>query len=309
MMSIASVVNRIGDDGLWDEADGFYYDLLRFPDGTSTRLKVRSFVGLLPLCATTVIERYQREQAPMLVHQFAKALKQFPALRETMHPTGPDNFGVADRGILAIVNPARLKRIFEKLFDEREFLSPYGIRSVSRYHFDHPYAFAVHGDDYGVRYLPGESDSGVFGGNTNWRGPIWLPINVLIIRALLNFYLYYGDTFKIEFPTGSHRVMNLFDISKNLAHRLKAIFLPDENGERPVYGRYNKFQNDPHWRDNLNFFEYFNADNGTGLGASHQTGWTGLVATLIQLFGSTDAETLLETGKPGLVQPILNKSA
>ena len=186
-------VNRIGDDGLWDEADGFYYDLLRFPDGTSTRLKVRSIVGLLPLCATTVVEKYQRDQFPMLATQFAQGLKLFPTLRETMHPTGPDYLGVADRGILALVNPTRLKRILEKLFDENEFLSPYGIRSVSRYHAEHPYIFKWHGDEYGVHYVPGESDSAMFGGNTNWRGPIWLPSNMLIIRALLNFYLYYGE--------------------------------------------------------------------------------------------------------------------
>jgi Mannosylglycerate hydrolase MGH1-like glycoside hydrolase domain len=303
MMWIGSVVNRIGDDGLWDEVDGFYYDLLRFPDGTSMRLKVRSIVGLLPLCATTIVEKYQREQSPMFANQFAKSLKQFPTLRETMHPTGPDHLGVADRGILALVNPTRLKRILEKLFDENEFLSLYGIRSVSRYHAEHPYVFKVHGDEYGVHYLPGESDSSMFGGNTNWRGPIWFPINILIIRALLNFYLYYGDNLRVEFPTGSHNLMNLFDISKNIAQRLSGIFLPDEDGRRPVYGRYQKFQSDAHWRDYLNFFEYFNADTGAGLGASHQTGWTGLVAVLIKLFGGTDSKTLLETGKLGLIQP------
>ena len=306
MIGIASVVNRIGDDGLWDEVDGFYYDLLRFPDGTSMRLKVRSIVGLLPLCATTIVEKYQREQSPMLVREFVERVRQFPTLRETMHPTGPEHLGVADRGILAIVNPNRLKRILEKLFDEEEFLGAYGIRSVSRYHAANPYVFKVHGDEYGVRYLPGESDSGVFGGNTNWRGPIWLPINILIIRALLNFYLYYGDTFRVEFPTGSHNLMNLFDISKNIAHRLTAILLPDKDGKRPVYGDYKKFHNDRHWRDHLNFYEYFNADNGAGLGASHHTGWTGLIAALIQLFGATDSKRLLEEGKPGLVQPLLS---
>jgi hypothetical protein len=302
MTWIASVVNRIGDDGLWDEVDGFYYDLLRFPDGTSTRLKVRSIVGLLPLCATTVVEKYQREHAPMLMSQIGRGFRQFPALMETMHPMGPDHLGVADRGILALVNPRRLHRILEKLFDENEFLSPYGIRSVSRYHADHPYVFKVHGDEYGVQYLPGESDSAIFGGNINWRGPVWLPINMLIIRALLNFYLYYGDAFRIEFPTGSHRHMNLFEISRNIAHRLTRIFLPEKDGRRPVYGCREKFQN-PHWRDHLNFFEYFNAETGAGLGASHQTGWTGLVAALIHLFGHTDSKTLLETGKSGLWRP------
>jgi hypothetical protein len=309
MMSIASVVNRIGDDGFWDEADGFYYDLLRLPDGTSMRLKVRSVVGLLPLCATTVVEKYQRQQFSMLLDRYQQRLKQFPMLGETMHPTGPDHFGVADRGILALVNPVRLKRVLQKLFDENEFLSPYGIRSVSRYHAEHPYVFNVHGDEYKVHYLAGEPDSPMFGGNNNWHGPIWLPVNIVIIRALLNFYLYYGDSFKVEFPTGSHRLMNLFDISKNIAHRLTALFLPDDQGRRPVYGSREKFRNDPDWRDYLNFFEYFDGDTGAGLGASHQTGWTGLVAALIQLFGNLDSKTLLETGRFGLVQPRLNNVA
>jgi hypothetical protein len=309
MMSIASVVNRIGDDGLWDEADGFYYDLLRLPDGTAMRLKVRSIVGLLPLCATTVVEKYQREQCPMLLSRFEEILKRFPSLKETLHPTGPDHFGCADRGILALVTPARLKRILEKLFDENEFLSPYGIRSVSRIHKEHPYIFKVHGEEYRVDYQAGEQNSSAFGLNSNWRGPIWLPLNILIIRALLNFYLYYGDSFRIEFPTGSHRPLNLFDISRNIVHRLTAIFLPDEQGRRPVYGSRAKFQTDPLWSEYLNFFEYFNGDTGEGLGASHQTGWTGLVVTLIQLFGNLDAKTLLETGKFGLVHPRLNPAA
>jgi hypothetical protein len=217
-----------------------------------------------------------------------------------MHPTGPDHLGVADRGILALVNPIRLKRILEKLFDENEFLSPYGIRSLSRYHADHPYVFKVHGDEYRIGYLPGEPDSAMFGGNTNWRGPIWFPLNIVVIRALLNFYLYYGDTFRVEFPTGSHNLMNLFDISKNIAHRLTGIFLPDVDGRRPVYGCYEKFQNDPHWRDYINFFEYFHADTGVGLGASHHTGWTGLLPALIQFFGRTDSKSLLATGKLGV---------
>jgi hypothetical protein len=302
MVEIASVVNRIGDDGLWDETDGFYYDLLRFPDGASMRLKVRSVVGLLPLCATSVVEKYHRDRCPMIVKQFAQLLTQFPSLRETMHPIGQEHRGFAEREILAVVNPARLKRILEKLFDEKEFLSPYGIRSVSLYHAEHPYIFKVHGDEYGIRYKPGESDC-AFSGNNNWGGPVWLPINILIIRALLNFYLYYGDTLKVEFPTGSHNVMNLFDISKHLSQRLARIFVPNEAGRRPAYGNHEKFHTDPNWRDCLSFFEYFNADTGQGLGASHHTGWTGLIALLINLFGSTDAKTLLQTGKTGMVHP------
>jgi hypothetical protein len=310
MVSIASIMNRIGDDGFWDEADGFYYDLLRFPDGTSTRLKVRSAVGLLPLCATTAVEKYQREQVPALTRQILQSFGHSPVMGEIIHPTGPDHLGATERGILALVTPARLKRILEKLFDENEFLSPYGIRSVSRYHADNPYVFTFHGDRHEVHYVPGESDSGMFGGNTNWRGPIWLPINILIVRALLNFYLYYGDTFRIEFPTGSHNLMNLFDASKNIVHRLTSLFLLDENGRRPVYGRSKKFQQDPHWREHLNFFEYFNAETGAGLGASHQTGWTSLVAALIQLFGSVNSQTLMESGKLGFFQtPSLKKAS
>jgi hypothetical protein len=301
MTGIAKIVNRIGDDGLWDETDGFYYDLLRLPDGSSTRLKVRSIVGLLPLCATTVVEKYQREQSPMLTNHIQRGFGQFPELMESMHPTGPDHLGVGDRGILSLVNPRRLRRILEKLLDENEFLSPYGIRSVSRFHAEHPFVFTVHGDEYRVRYQSGESESSMLGGNTNWRGPIWLPINMLIIRALLNFYLYYGDALKVDFPTGSHRPMNLFEIARNIAARVTGIFLPDQEGKRPVYGRFEKFQTDPHWHDCLNFFEYFNADTGAGLGASHQTGWTGLVAALIHLFGHNDSKTLLETGKTRLL--------
>ena len=205
--------------------------------------------------------------------------------------------GVAERGILALVNPERLRRILTKMLDENEFLSPYGIRSLSKFHEQHPYIFHVNGQEYRVDYLPAESNTGMFGGNSNWRGPIWMPVNVLIIRALLNFHLYYGDNFKIECPTGSGNMMNLFEVAKEIADRLGRIFLRDEHGRRPVYGGAEKFQNDPHWRDYILFYEYFHGDNGAGLGASHQTGWTGLVAKTMQLFGLLDAKTTLEGGK------------
>ena len=210
-----------------------------------------------------------------------------------MHPTGPDHLGVADRGILALVNPDRLKRILKKLFDENEFLSRYGIRSVSRYHADHPYVFKVHGDDYRIHYLPGESDSPMFGGNTNWRGPIWFPMNTLLIRGLGNLYAFYGNDFTVECPTGSGRFMNLFEVAQEITRRLVSIFLRDEQGARPVHGGVRKFQCDEHWRDLILFYEYFHGDNGAGIGASHQTGWTGLVAPLMQFFGAVDAETYL----------------
>ena len=176
------------------------------------------------------------------------------------------------------------------MLDENEFLSPYGIRSLSKFHEQHPYVFHVQGQEYRVDYLPAESNTGMFGGNSNWRGPVWMPVNAMIIRALLNFYAYYGDNFKIECPTGSGRMMNLFEVAKEIADRLTRIFLRDAQGRRPVYGGTEKFQTDPHWRDHILFYEYFHGDNGAGLGASHQTGWTGLVAKLIQLFGLLDAE-------------------
>jgi hypothetical protein len=183
------------------------------------------------------------------------------------------------------------------MLDEDEILSSYGIRAVSRYHAEHPYIFSVHGKQYRLDYLPAESDNSMFGGNSNWRGPIWIPVNVLLIRALLQFYLYYGDTFKVECPTGSGNLINLFEVSKEISTRLQRIFLRDERGRRPVYGGTEKFQADPYWRDHLLFYEYFHGDNGAGLGASHQTGWTGLVAKLIQLYGYLDPKEVLEAGR------------
>lgn len=294
---IAAAMNKPGEDGMWDEEDGFYYDVLRLPDGSSTRLKVRSMVGLLPLCATTVIEEWQREQVRHATATFQQRVLQMPELLASVHKTGPGHFGVADRGIFALVNQERLRRILSKMLDENEFLSPYGIRSLSKYHQEHPYVFHVGGQDYRVDYLPAESNNGMFGGNSNWRGPVWMPVNALIIRALLSYYLYYGDTFKIECPTGSGRMMNLFEVSKEIADRLTRIFLRDEHGRRPVYGGSETFQSDPHWRDHLLFYEYFHGDNGAGLGASHQTGWTGVIATLIELYGVLDPKTLLQKGK------------
>jgi hypothetical protein len=294
---IARAMNRPGPDSMWDEEDGFYYDLLRLPDGSATRLKVRSMVGLLPLCATTVVEPWQREQIPQAWAQLRQRLGRIPELKETIHPTGAGYLGVGERGILALLNPERLRRTLAKMLDENEFLGPYGIRSLSKFHAEHPYVFHVNGQEYRVDYLPGESNTGMFGGNSNWRGPVWMPVNIMLIRALLNFYLYYGDNFKIECPTGSGKLMNLFEVSKEIADRLTHIFTRDENGRRAVYGGTEKFQTDSHWRDHILFYEYFHGDNGAGLGASHQTGWTGLVAKLIQLYGQLDAERALELGK------------
>ncbi|BDG01942.1 MGH1-like glycoside hydrolase domain-containing protein [Anaeromyxobacter oryzae] len=300
---IANAMNRSGAEGMWDEEDGFYYDILRLPDGTATRLKVRSMVGLLPLCATTVFERFELERTPRLVAHFQERVRRFPHLLETMHApakarlgAGEEQYAYADRAMLAVVTSQRLRRILARMLDENEFLSPYGLRAVSRYHKDHPYVFHVAGQEFRVDYLPAESDSGMFGGNSNWRGPIWMPVNVLLIRALLNFYLFYGDAFRVECPTGSGRMMNLYEVAEELAKRLTRIFLRGADGKRPVYGGTEKFQTDPHWRDNLLFYEYFHGDLGAGIGASHQTGWTGLVATLIRIFGTMDAKSFLELG-------------
>jgi hypothetical protein len=291
---IAAAINRPGADGMWDQEDGFYYDILCLPDGTATRLKVRSMVGLLPLCATTVIEPWQRALVPNTVANYLGRLKKMPELLNSIHPTGPGDLGVGERGIAALVNPERLRRILTKMLDENEFLSPYGIRSLSKFHEKHPYIFHVGDEEYRVDYLPGESNSGMFGGNSNWRGPIWMPVNVLIIRALIMFFAYYGNDFKIECPTGSGRMMNLFEVAKEIADRLARIFLRDGSGRRPVYGGAQKFQENPHWRDHLLFYEYFHGDSGAGLGASHQTGWTGTVAKLIQVFGFLDSKFVLE---------------
>ena len=301
---IGKAMNKVGSDGMWDEEDGFYYDVLRLPDGSATRLKVRSMVGLLPICATSVAEPWQRERVPKVIAQFRDRVRQMPELLEGIHPTGEGHRGYGDRGIFAVVNPERLRRILSRMLDENEFLSPYGIRSLSRAHRDHPYVVQVHGQEYRVKYLPAESDSGVFGGNSNWRGPIWMPVNVLLIRALLSFYLFYGDTFQVECPTGSGRLMNLFEVAREIADRLVRIFLRDSDGRRPVFGGMEKFQKDPHWRDHLLFYEYFHGDNGAGIGASHQTGWTGLVATIIDLFTQIDPRKALDRGKRSAFETI-----
>jgi hypothetical protein len=293
---IAHSMNKIGD-GMWDEEDGFYYDVLRRPDGIATRLKVSSMVGLLPLCAATVVEKWQRERVSKLTeHMFAR-LRRMPELHASIHVPGTGTRGVTGRGMLALVNEERLRRILPRMLDENEFLSPYGIRALSRYHADHPYVFSVHGQEHRVHYLPAESDTAMFGGNSNWRGPIWMPVNILLIRALLQYYLYYGESFKIECPTGSGNSMNLFEVAREIANRLIRIFLRDQAGQRPVFGGAEKFQSDPYWRDHLLFYEYFHGDNGAGIGANHQTGWTGLVATLIEIFGQLGADSYLKEGR------------
>jgi hypothetical protein len=293
-MWIASAMDNLGDGaGMWDEEDGFFYDVLRLPDGRAERLKVRSMVGLLPLCAATFLDAEQCEKYPEIQERFKWFIEARPELCLSIHD--PREIGLAGRRLMSVMNENRLRRVLARMLDEEEFLSPYGLRSVSRYHADHPYVISAGGKVHQVSYLPAESDSGLFGGNSNWRGPIWMPVNVLIIRALLQYHGYFGDAFTVECPTGSGVRMSLFQVAHELTHRLTAIFLRDAEGRRPVYGTTRKFQEDPYWRDYLLFHEYFHGDNGAGLGASHQTGWTGVIAKLMQLFAAP--EELLEVGK------------
>jgi hypothetical protein len=275
-----------GED-LWDEQDGFFYDALVLPDGRHVRLKVRSMVGLLAICASTVYPPGTSERLPLVIERMREFTRRHPRL--TARIETPGRPGKAGHGLLALLTEEKLRRVLRTMLDENEFLGPFGIRALSRYHRDYPYVFRADGQEFHVDYEPGESSTGMFGGNSNWRGPVWFPMNALLIRALLNLHAYYGEDFKVECPTGSGVQMTLFEVAAEIARRLVRIFLRDEQGARPVHGRSQKFQADPHWRDLILFYEYFHGDNGLGLGASHQTGWTGLAATLIQLFGRADA--------------------
>ena len=289
---IASAMDRIGDgEDMWDEADGFYYDVLRLPDGSAERLKVRSMVGLLPLCAVTVYPEEVLTRLPGFVERVREFNQRHRALLTNINP--PGRAGVDGRRMLSVLDERKIRRVLAQMLDPAEFLSDYGIRALSRYHADHPYVFRAGGEEYKVAYAPAESDSGLFGGNSNWRGPIWMPVNVLLIRALLQLYSFYGDDFTIECPTGSGQNMTLFEVARELTDRLARIFLRDVDGRRPVYGTTRKFQEDPHWRDLILFYEYFHGDNGAGIGASHQTGWTGLISALICMFEGTTAEEFL----------------
>ncbi|MCX4976818.1 glucosidase [Streptomyces sp. NBC_00620] len=296
---IAVATNRIGNDNqsLWDEEDGFFYDVLRLPDGRATRLKVRSLVGLIPLAATSVIGGWTDQRFPELVEGAREFVRRHPAVEALVSSHHALGTGEAGRHLFALFDEDRLRRILSRMLDEDEFLGPHGIRSLSRHHAEHPYTFDVHGETYGVGYLPAESDSGMFGGNSNWRGPVWFPVNVLLIRALLNLHAYHGDEFTVECPTGSGRRMNLYEVAREISHRLTATFLSNGDGHRPVHGTQAKFAKDPNWKDLILFYEYFHGDTGAGLGASHQTGWTGLAAvtaTLFHLVGAGDWGALRE---------------
>jgi hypothetical protein len=299
---IASSMAHTGDAGMWDEEDGFFYDVLRLPNGQAMRLKVRSMVGLLPMCAATVFDGIVLRKYPEMAKRMGKFLEARPEIAARIHD--PARTGAGGRRLASILDETKLRRVLSTMLDENEFLSEFGIRSLSRYHAEHPYVFCTGGQEYRVSYLPAESDTGMFGGNSNWRGPIWMPVNGLIIRALLQYYLYYGDDFKVECPTGSGRRMTLYQVAEELSRRLANMFLKDTNGRRPVYGGSQKFQGDPHWRDLILFYEYFHGDNGAGLGASHQTGWTGIVARLMHLFATTTADQALESGKMSAVTEV-----
>lgn len=300
---IASAMLHLGDNtGMWDEEDGFFYDVLQLPDGRAQRLKVRSMVGLLPFCAATVFDGKLMAERPEIASRFAAFLDARPELCAAIHD--PRKTGVAGRRLASILDETKLRRVLSKMLDENEFLSPYGLRSLSRYHAEHPFVMCAGGQEYHVSYLPAESDTGMFGGNSNWRGPIWMPVNALIVRALLQYYGYYGDAFTVECPTGSGRQMNLYEVAEEVSRRLSHIFVRDQGGRRPVYGGTAKFQDDPHWRDCLLFYEYFHGDNGAGLGASHQTGWTGIIARLMHLFATVTPGQILHIGKAAYLEAV-----
>ncbi|MGY2492386.1 MGH1-like glycoside hydrolase domain-containing protein [Cupriavidus sp. CP313] len=293
---IAGALDRVGEqnDEMWDEEDGFFYDVLRFPDGGATRLKVRSIVGLLPLAAVAVFEEDILAKMPKFRERAGLFLRRHPELAANMHL--PQQPGVANRRMLAIVGEQKLRRILARMLDEGEFFGPHGIRALSRFHLEHPYVFHHAGQEHRVAYVPGDSDTGMFGGNSNWRGPVWMPINFLLYTALIRLYAYFGEDFRVECPTGSGQMMTLLEVAKELGERLSRIFLRDGDGRRPVYGAASKFRDDPHWRDLVLFHEYFHGDTGAGIGASHQTGWTGCVARIIQANSVLSKDMLLMPG-------------
>jgi len=284
---IANAMNHRGNDGmgLWDDADGFFYDVLKFPDGSHYPMKIRSMVGLIPLFAVETIEPELLDRLP----GFKRRLEWFVDNRPDLvgNIACMRTRGMAERRLLSIVDSSKLRRVLQVMLDEAEFLSPYGIRALSAHHRERPYELNVNGMTYRVNYEPGESSTGLFGGNSNWRGPIWFPVNYLLIESLQKFHHYLGDDFKVEFPARSGNMLTLSEVASELSRRLSRIFLRNEKGERPVYTGLEKFQSDPNWRDLILFHEYFHGDSGRGVGANHQTGWTGLVTKLLQQSGES----------------------
>ena len=298
-LSIAhAMVNRNASESMWDEEDGFFYDVLRRSDGRSTRLKVRSMVGLIPLCAVHLFEQDVLETFPELGDLLPRLREKFPDHHSSFHDVRLRGYG--NRHLMSALDEANLRRVLAIMLDPDEFLGDYGIRSISKRHESVPYRFVHNQQEFVVKYLPAESDSGLFGGNSNWRGPVWMPVNVMIIRSLIVYFCYYGPDFKIEFPTGSGKLANLYEVAENLAHRLVSIFTRNADGLRPVFGSQQTFQGDPYWKDNLLFYEYFHGDNGAGIGASHQTGWSGLVVNLTHYFSVNTQESLLARGPTNL---------
>ncbi len=298
-MWIAGAMDRMGDnqDEMWDREDGFFYDVLRLPDDQSLRLKVRSMVGLLPLVAVAVFEEDILDRLPKFRAFATDFIMRHPELAANVHM--PAETGANGRRMLSIVNDDKLRSILGRMLDENEFYSPHGIRSLSRYHREHPFVFSHGGQESRVDYIPGDSNSGMFGGNSNWRGPVWMPVNYLLYISLLRLYAYYGDDFTVECPTGSGQERTLLEIAQELGERLISVFLREPStssgqaGRRPVNGMAEKFRNDPYWQDLILFYEYFHGDHGAGIGASHQTGWTGCIARIIQLSGLVNKELLL----------------
>ena len=284
-IEIAAAMDRMGvnEDELYDEEDGFYYDLLRLPSGHCRRLKVRSLLGLLPIAASLVVTDAEYSRLPHFEKRSQWLAKRYPEVHRNL--TNMDNVGFLGNRMLSTITPEKLRRILSRMLDPNEFLSDYGIRSLSKSYENEPYRLNLEGQTFTVAYEPAESTTGMFGGNSNWRGPIWFPMNFVLIYGLYRWYSYLGPNFKVECPTGSGKLMNLQEVSTELSRRLVSIFTR-QDGKRPVYGGSEKFQNDPHWRDLILFYEYFHGDNGAGIGASHQTGWTGLVARLIQITAS-----------------------
>jgi hypothetical protein len=286
---IAHAMSHRGHEGmgLWNEQDGFYYDVLRLPDGTHFPMKIRSMVGLIPLFAVETLEPEVLEVLPDFKRRMEWFIHNRPDLTDNVACMSEP--GKGERRLLSIADQDQLRALLKYMLDESEFLSPYGIRALSRFHRDQPYKLEVHGMEHRVDYEPGESSTGLFGGNSNWRGPIWFPVNFLLIESLQKFHHYLGESFTVEFPTGSGKMMTLWDVAGELSRRMTSIFLRDKGGRRPVFGNLEKFQNDPHWNNLVLFHEYFHGDTGAGVGASHQTGWTGVVTKLMQQSGGTQS--------------------
>ncbi|WP_313623894.1 MGH1-like glycoside hydrolase domain-containing protein [Achromobacter sp.] len=293
---IAGALDRVGEheDEAWDEEDGFFYDVLRLPDGSAKRLKVRSIVGLLPLAAVAVFEDDILAKLPNFRARARLFLERHGELAANTHL--PQQPGIVNRRMLATANDFKIRRILARMLDEDEFFGPYGIRALSRFHLAHPYVFHHAGQEHRVTYVPGESDTGMFGGNSNWRGPVWMPINFLLYSSLIQLYTYFGDGFKIECPTRSGNLMSLLEVARELGDRLSRIFLRDGDGRRPSNGPEQAVWLDPHWRDLVLFHEYFHGDTGAGVGASHQTGWTGCIARILQINAVMSKDLLLMPG-------------